>query len=167
MLNWFFVYETIKEDEQKMIGKAYFPEADQKKNKPIQIAVSNPDTDWANIMEAICIAISTADRGVGITTTYFIPDQAILVALKCAARSGTDIEIMVPRMGDSWAARYPSRSYFQEILESGIKIYGYDRGMLHAKTMVVDDMFVTIGTSNMDYRSFNIKFEINALIYDE
>jgi cardiolipin synthase len=166
MLNWFFVDNYSKEQEKHMISTSYFPEVDEKENKPVQIAASGPDSDWANIMEAIFMAINTADQRVRITTPYFIPNEAILTALESAARSGIEIEIMVPRKGDSWAARYASRSYFEEILESGIKIYWYDKGMLHAKTMVVDDMFATIGTSNMDYRSFDINFEINALIYD-
>jgi cardiolipin synthase len=74
---------------------------------------------------------------------------------------------MVPKIGDSWAARYASRSYFQNLLDSGVEIYWYTKGMLHAKTMVVDDLFATVGTSNMDYRSFEINFEINALFYNE
>jgi cardiolipin synthase len=167
MLNWFFVTDYSDEEENKMIGQEYFPEVDEKENKPVQIAASGPDTDWANIMEAIFMAINTADQSVYITTPYFIPNEAILTALESAARAGIDVHIMVPRKGDSWAARYASRSYFQELLESGIRIHWYDKGMLHAKTMVVDDMFATIGTSNMDYRSFDINFEINALIYDE
>jgi cardiolipin synthase len=74
---------------------------------------------------------------------------------------------MLPRIGDSWAARYASRSYFEDLMESGVKIYWYCKGMLHAKTMVVDDNFTTIGTCNMDYRSFEVNFEINALIFDK
>ncbi|MGB3591305.1 MAG: cardiolipin synthase [Nonlabens sp.] len=166
LLNWFFVCERNHDDDNKLISKSYFPEIADCGNTPIQIAASGPDTDWANIMEAIFIAINTADEKIRITTPYFIPNQAILVALKSAARSGIDIEIMVPRIGDSWAARYASRSYFRELMDSGIKIFWYCKGMLHAKTMVVDDHFATIGTSNMDYRSFDINFEINALIYD-
>lgn len=167
MLNWFFVHDHTEQEEDDMINKDYFPEVDEWENKPVQIAASGPDSDWANIMEAIFIAINTAEESVRITTPYFIPNQAMLTALASAARSGIDIEIMVPRIGDSWAARYASRSYFEEIMKCGIKVFWYCRGMLHAKTMVVDGQFATIGTSNMDYRSFDINFEINALIYDE
>ncbi|MGB5981170.1 MAG: cardiolipin synthase [Nonlabens sp.] len=166
MLNWFFVHDHNEQDEDKMISADYFPEIDEENNVPVQIAASGPDTDWANIMEAIFIAINTADECIRITTPYFIPNQAMLVALTSAARAGIDIEIMVPRIGDSWAARYAARSYFEEIIESGIKVFWYCRGMLHAKTMVVDNQFATIGTSNMDYRSFETNFEINALVYD-
>lgn len=167
LLNWYFVCDHIKEETDLIIPNAYFPEIDESKNKPVQIVASGPDTDWANIMEAIFMAITTAEESIKITTPYFIPNEAILTALKSAARAGVKVEIMVPKDGDSWAARYASRSYFREILESGAKIYWYHRGMLHAKTMVVDEEFATIGTSNMDYRSFDINFEINALIFDD
>jgi len=167
LLNWFFVCDGNDHEADDNIYDAYFPEIDEKENKPVQIAASGPDTDWANIMEAIFTGINSADKRIRITTPYFIPNQAILIALKSAARSGIDVEIMLPRIGDSWAARYASRSYFEEMMESGIKIYWYCKGMLHAKTMVVDNNFATIGTCNMDYRSFDINFEINALIFDE
>ncbi|MBF4983542.1 cardiolipin synthase [Nonlabens mediterrranea] len=164
LLNWYFVK---RQDENYEIPSSYFPEIDCPENKAVQIAASGPDTDWANIMEALFIAINTAEKSIYITTPYFIPNEAILTSLKSAARSGVEIHIMVPKKGDSWAARYASRSYFEGLLESGIYVHWYHKGMLHAKTMVVDDMFCTIGTSNMDYRSFDINFEINALIYDE
>jgi len=164
LLNWSFVRH--QEDDYN-IPTDYFPEIDIPENKAVQIAASGPDTDWANIMEALFIAINTAEKDVYITTPYFIPNEAILTSLKSAARSGVEIHIMVPKKGDSWAARYASRSYFKDLLESGIHVHWYNKGMLHAKTMVVDGLFSTIGTSNMDYRSFDINFEINALIYDE
>ncbi|GAK97611.1 cardiolipin synthetase [Nonlabens tegetincola] len=167
LLNWYFVCQCDKEELPHEIPSSYFPEIDEVEDVAVQIAASGPDTDWANIMEALFIAINTAQRCVRITTPYFIPNESILTALKSAARSGIEIEILVPRKGDSWAARYASRSYFTEILESGVKLYWYTKGMLHAKTMVVDDHFATIGTSNMDYRSFDINFEINALMYNE
>lgn len=164
LLNWFFVREEEKDAHD--IPYNYFPEIEMPQNKAVQIVASGPDTDWANIMEALFIAINTAEENIYITTPYFIPNEAILTSLKSAARSGVEIHIMVPKKGDSWAARYASRSYFEELLESGIHVHWYHRGMLHAKTMVVDGLFATIGTSNMDYRSFDINFEINALIYD-
>ncbi len=167
LLNWFFVCDGDDHHADEEIYDSYFPEIDEKENKPVQIAASGPDTDWANIMEAIFAGINSAEESVRITTPYFIPNEAILTALKSAARSGVEVELMLPRIGDSWAARYASRSYFEELMESGIKIFWYCKGMLHAKTMSVDGKFATIGTCNMDYRSFHINFEINALIFDQ
>lgn len=167
LLNWFFVCEDDEQETEEEILESYFPEIDEKENKAVQIAASGPDTDWANIMEAIFTGINSAEDSIRITTPYFIPNEAILIALKSAARSGIKVELMLPRIGDSWAARYASRSYFEELIESGIHIYWYCKGMFHAKTMMVDGKFSTIGTCNMDYRSFDINFEINALIFDE
>jgi len=164
LLNWYFVSKDAK-DTCKVTNEL-FPEIDEKECTPVQIAASGPDSDWANIMEALFLAINSADEFIRITTPYFIPNEAILTALTSAARSGIKIELMMPKTGDSWAARYASRSYFERLLESGVLVYWYTKGMLHAKTMVVDHMFATIGTSNMDYRSFEINFEINALFYD-
>jgi cardiolipin synthase len=167
LLNWFFVCDGEHHEADTEITDNYFPEIDEKENKAVQIAASGPDTDWANIMEAIFTGITSAEERIRITTPYFIPNEAILTALKSASRSGVNVEIMLPRIGDSWAARYASRSYFEDLMESGVKIYWYCKGMLHAKTMVVDDNFTTIGTCNMDYRSFEVNFEINALIFDK
>lgn len=164
LLNWDFVSENTHIDYN--LVDDLFPEIDEEITTPVQIAASGPDTDWANIMEAFFLAINSAEETVRIMTPYFIPNEAILTAILSAARSGVNIELMVPKKGDSWAARYAGRSYFEKLLESGVKVYWYTKGMLHAKTMMVDDMFATIGTSNMDYRSFEINFEINALIYD-
>lgn len=166
LLNWFFVCEDDSEKTEDKIKKSYFPEIKEKKNIPVQIAGSGPDSSWSNIMEAIFMGINSAEKRVRITMPYFIPNEAILTSLKSASRSGVDVELMLPKIGDSWAARYASRSYFEDVMESGVKIYWYTKGMLHTKSMIVDDMFVTIGTCNMDYRSFNINFEINALIFD-
>ena len=118
-------------------------------------------------MEAIFTAINGAEDYIRITTPYFIPNDQMLTALKTASRRGVDIEILIPKEGDSWAAKYATNSYIQELLESGIKVYHYCKGMVHAKTMVVDGLLSTIGTSNMDYRSFEINFEITAIFYDE
>lgn len=163
LLNWDFV---SGEDESIKISDSIFPKVIQKGKVPVQIAASGPDTDWANIMEAIFTAITTAEEYVYITTPYFIPNEPIITALKAASRGGIDVRVMIPDMGDSWAAKYASNSYLESLLESDVRVYRYCKGMLHAKTIVVDDSFATVGTSNMDYRSFNINFEINALIYD-
>ena len=147
------------------IEKNYFHQCDLDEGIPVQIAASGPDTDWANIMEAIFYAITTAEDYIYITTPYFIPNDQILTALQVASKSGVDVRILIPNESDSWTAKHATNSYLEQLFEANIKIYRYTKGFIHAKTMVVDGLFSTIGTSNMDYRSFNINFEINALIY--
>lgn len=163
LLNWFFV--CGKEEEE--VEESFFPDIDMDDHMAVQIAASGPDSDWSNIQHAMFQAIANAKERVWITTPYLIPNEAILEALRSTALRGVEIMIIVPKLGDSWAARYAARSYFQELMETGIDIQMYCKGMIHAKTMIVDDNFTTIGTSNMDYRSFNINFEMNALIFDK
>ena len=161
LTTWDFVI-----DGELEIKKSYFPEVDCKKNEAVQIAASGPDTDWANIMEAFLTAINNAEKYVYITTPYFIPNDQIVSALQIASKIGVDVRLIVPKESDSWIAEHATNSYLEPLLNAGIKVYLYHKGFIHAKTMVVDDSFATVGTCNLDNRSFNINFEINALIYD-
>ncbi|OMP31250.1 cardiolipin synthase [Mangrovimonas sp. DI 80] len=163
LTNWEFVSgQTFK------VSKNLFPEAVATNGEvAVQIAASGPDTDWANIMEAIFTAINTADEYVYITTPYFIPNEQIITALQVAAKSGVDVRLLIPKISDSWTAKYASNSYLETLMEADVKVYRYTKGIIHAKTITVDGVFSSIGTSNMDYRSFNINFEINALIYNK
>ncbi|WP_121665709.1 cardiolipin synthase [Mesonia aquimarina] len=162
LLNWNFV-----SDQEIKITDDFFPSIEKCGEIPVQISASGPDSDYPHIMEAIFTAINGAEKYIKITTPYFIPNEQILTALKTASRRGVKVSILVPKEGDSWAAKYATNSYIVELLESGIEVYHYCKGMVHAKTIVIDDIFTTVGTSNMDYRSFEINFEINALVYNE
>ncbi|WP_340198974.1 cardiolipin synthase [Ascidiimonas sp. W6] len=161
MLNWDFVTE-----EDFKIKDSYFPKTNIKEKTAVQIAASGPDTDWASIMEAMFSAINSADKTINVCTPYFIPNEQIITALVAASKSGVEVRLIIPKKSDSWAAKYATHSYLERLLEADAKIYLYTKGFIHAKMITVDDVFTTIGTSNMDNRSFNINFEINALIYD-
>lgn len=164
LLSWNFA-----SDDETEINQHLFPEDKPEPQKPVavQMAASGPDTDWANIMEALFCAISSARERVYITSPYYMPNDAILTAMETAARSGVDVRVIIPYESDSWAAQYASDSYIEESLESGIRIYRYCKGFIHAKTMLVDDELSTIGTANLDYRSFQLNFEITAMIYNK
>lgn len=162
----FFTTWDFVVDDNIDISKEYFPEHNCEENIPLQIAASGPDTDWSNIMEAMFVAITNAEDYIYITTPYLIPNSEIITALQVAARSNIDVKIVVPKSSDSWIAEYATNSYLEPLLEAGVEIYHYTKGFIHAKTMVVDGVFSTVGTANMDYRSFNINFEVNALVYN-
>ncbi|MFD2550636.1 cardiolipin synthase [Bizionia sediminis] len=149
------------------ITEQLFPDTEIATKKAVQIAASGPDTDWANIMEAMFVAINTAEKYIYITTPYFIPNDEIVTSLQIAAKSGVDVRLLIPKQSDSWTAKHATNSYIMRLLEAKVKVYRYTKGFIHAKTMVVDDVFCTIGTANLDFRSFNINFEINALIYNK
>ncbi|WP_299123713.1 cardiolipin synthase [uncultured Winogradskyella sp.] len=161
----FFTTWDFASEDKLQISKTYFPDHNCKKEVPLQIAASGPDTDWSNIMEAIFVAITNAEDFIYITTPYFIPNDEIVTALQVAARSNIEVKLIVPKKSDSWVAEYATNSYIEQLLEAGVEVYLYKKGFVHAKTMVVDGVFGTVGTANMDYRSFNINFEINALVY--
>lgn len=152
--------------DKLQVKSSYFPKLESLGDYPVQIAASGPDTDWANIMEAILTAINNAENYIYITTPYFIPNPQIITALQVAARIGVQVKLLIPKESDSWIAKHATNSFIEELLSSGVKVYAYNKGFIHAKTMVVDDVFSTVGTCNLDNRSFNMNFEINALMYD-
>jgi len=161
LTDWNFVNNHTEPDQN------YFPENQVTEAKLVQIATSGPDSDWQSIMQAYFTAIATATNYVFISTPYFLPNESIMTALKTAALGGVDVRILLPDKNDSWIVGHSSRSYLREILEAGVKVYFFKKGFTHSKLMVVDDVFSSVGTANMDIRSFNQDFEVNALIYDE
>ncbi len=136
-------------------------------NAGIQIVSSGPDSRWEHIKFGFIEMIQSAEKSVYIQTPYFIPDDSLLDVLKIAASSGIDVRIMVPGIPDHPFVYWASNSYFGELLQVGVKIYRYQAGFLHAKTVVVDNKVATVGTANMDMRSFRLNFEVNAFIYSE
>ncbi|WP_439152484.1 cardiolipin synthase [Winogradskyella sp.] len=163
----FFTTWDFVSDGDLEILEEHFPKHTCKENVPLQIAASGPDTDWSNIMESIFVAITNAEDFIYITTPYFIPNDEIVTALQVAARSNIEVKLIVPKNSDSWVAEYATNSYLERLLEAGVEVYQYTKGFVHAKTMVVDGVFSSVGTANMDYRSFNINFEVNALLYNK
>lgn len=130
-----------------------------------QLVTSGPVDKWCNIELLFLRAIGNARRRIYIQTPYFLPTDALLRALQAAAMARVDVRVMMPRRSDSAVLTYASQSYVAESLAAGIKIYFYDAGMLHAKMLMVDDDFCSIGSTNFDFRSFEHNFESNLLIY--
>lgn len=131
----------------------------------LQMLASGPTSQWTNIAFMFHKAIANAKHRVYIQTPYFLPTEGLLKALQAAALSRVDVRIMIPRRSDSVMLTSASFSYVAECLQAGIKIYLYDAGMLHSKTIIVDDEFSTVGSTNFDFRSFEHNFEANMFIY--
>ena len=159
--DWYFVTQKYLQ------GPGYFPQHSIENNLWVQITVSGPDSDWSSIMQAYFTAITTAEHYIYITTPYFMPNESILTALKTAALSGVDVKLILPSKSDITTHLYGSMSYVEELIRAGVHVYLYKKGFNHGKVMMVDGLFTTIGTANMDSRSFDKNFEVNALIYDE
>jgi len=146
---------------------AYFPAQNVSTRKLVQIAASGPDSEMTYMMETYFSAIISARKNIYITTPYFLPSESITTALRTAAMAGVDIRIIVPRKSDSYFVSFASLSYIESLLKMGIRVYFYRKGFIHAKTMSVDGIISSVGTANMDYRSFDYNLEVNAIIYDE
>lgn len=131
----------------------------------IQMITSGPTSPWSNVALMMLKAIGNAKKRIYIQTPYFLPTESLLRALQAAALARVDVRVMIPRRSDSNILTNASRSYIQECLRAGIKIYLYDAGMLHSKMMLVDDDFSTVGSTNFDFRSFEHNFEGNFFIY--
>ncbi len=132
----------------------------------VQVASSGPDTDWATIMQVYFSAIATAKTSIYLTSPYFSPDESLLTALKTAALSGVDVRMIFPKKTDSIIANWNTRSYISELIEAGVRIYLYTDGFIHSKYLLVDSVFASVGSPNVDIRSFDLDFEVTALIYD-
>lgn len=160
--DWFFVSKKQLADYDK-----YFPKSKITEQTAVQIATSGPDSDWASIMQAFFAAINKAQKHIYISSPYFLPNQAVLTALKVAALSGIDVKLMLPSRSDSKVVYWATRSYIEELLEAGIKVYFYTQGFNHSKIIMIDGIFSSVGTANMDMRSFEDNFEVSALIYNK
>ncbi|MCA1031075.1 cardiolipin synthase [Bacillus timonensis] len=131
----------------------------------VQLIAGGPDNEWEIIKNLFFSMIISAKKSIWIASPYFIPDEDILSALKIAALSGIDVRIIVPKRPDKKIVFYASRSYFPTLLEAGAKLYEYRKGFMHSKIVIVDSELASIGTSNMDMRSFHLNFEVNAFLY--
>lgn len=133
----------------------------------IQIIYSGPDTSLQNIRNNYLRLIAKAEKSIYIQTPYFIPDEAILNALIIAAHSGIEVNIMIPCKPDHPFVYWATYSYIGDMVHAGAKCYTYNNGFLHAKGVIVDEKVLCYGTANMDIRSFQLNFEVNAVIYDQ
>lgn len=161
MTDWYFVSGQQLEDLEK-----YLPETHVDEEHMVQIVASGPDSDWASIMQMFFAAITHAKNHIYISSPYFTPNQAMLTAIKVASLSGIDVRIMIPSHSDSKIVYWASRSYIGELLDANVKVYLYRKGFNHSKLIMIDGSFSSVGTANMDIRSFEDNFEVSAIIYD-
>ncbi|MFP9131222.1 cardiolipin synthase [Niallia sp. BSM11] len=136
-------------------------------NIGMQIVSSGPNSEWEQIKNGYIKMITAAKDSVFIQTPYFIPDASLLDTLRIAALSGIDVKIMIPNKPDHMFVYWATYSYIGEMLKAGAKVYIYENGFIHAKTLLVDRKISSVGTANIDMRSFRLNFEVNAFIYSE
>ncbi len=145
----------------------YFPVIPQKGDVAVQIVSSGPDSEWEQIKDGYLKMIYQARDYIYIQTPYFIPDASFIDAVRIACLSGVDVRIMIPNKPDHMFVYWATYSNVGKLLKAGARVYIYEKGFIHAKQIVVDDRVSTVGTANIDMRSFKLNFEVNAFIYDK
>ncbi|MCM3786664.1 cardiolipin synthase [Neobacillus mesonae] len=171
----YFLQTTFLKDWEMISGQfpdqeriSYlFPDHHCQMNEQVQIVESGPDETRHPIQELCFSAITQARERVFITTPYFIPDDALISALKTACYAGVDVRILIPYEADYAVVLQASLSYVEELLNAGVKFYRYRKGFIHAKVVVVDQMLAAVGSANLDMRSFYSNFELTAVMYSE
>lgn len=161
-IDWNFMKRELIEESVPVVDPASISDP-----VGVQLVTGGPTSQWGNMAFVFQKAIENARKSIYIQTPYFLPSDSLLKALQVAALSKVDVRLMIPRKPDSFLLRYASYSYVKQCLDAGIKIYFYEPGMLHAKVVVIDDEFVTTGSTNFDFRSFEHNFEGNLLLYSK
>ena len=161
LTDWFAVDRTLLTSAQ------YFPKMDTVGTSVAQIVTSDPVGEWHDIMLGLVKAISCAQRYIYVETPYFLPTEQVMAAFQTAALSGVDVRLMIPKIADAFITHKGTMSYLDELMKSGVKVYFYRAGFLHSKLWVADDEWASVGSTNLDFRSFEHNFEANAFFYDE
>ncbi|MEC2060743.1 cardiolipin synthase [Bacillus stercoris] len=160
MLDWEYVSNEVLIDQEE-----YNTPVPVEGGGIYQIVATGPDMK-ESMSDLYYEMISSAQKSIWIATPYFVPNESIRTALKAAATKGVEVRVMVPERNDSFLTQYASRSYFPELLLEGIEVYSYQKGFMHQKVMIIDGDLASVGTANMDMRSFQLNFEVNVFFTD-
>ncbi|MDH6356896.1 cardiolipin synthase [Parabacteroides sp. PF5-9] len=160
MIDWYVI------SKQQLKGKIYYPQATIYTENIMQVATSGPVGQWRVLLQATVHMISIAKKYIYIQTPYFLPTEGLNQVLQTAALGGVDVRLMLPKRSDTRTANMASHSYLDDMIKAGVKVYFYQLGFLHAKLIVSDNALTCVGSANMDFRSFEHNFEVNAYLYD-
>lgn len=161
LVDWYVISKQLLNDE------LFYPPVKLYTDSIIQIATCGPTGPWRTLLQATTHLIANAKKYVYIQTPYFLPTEGLNQVLQIAALGGVDIRLMLPKRSDTKTANMATHSYLDDIMKSGVKVYFYTPGFLHAKLLVCDDSVCAIGSANMDFRSFEHNFEVNAYVYQK
>ena len=167
LMDWNATVKNTRHNQQVSYQDQYFPLISNVGHTSMQIVSSGPDSEKEAIKLGYFKMINNARKYIYIQTPYLIPDDAIIEALMVAQMSGVEVRIMIPAFPDHPFVYRASEYYAKHLTDLGIKVYKYHHGFLHAKTVVVDDQVASVGSANLDFRSFKLNFEANAFLYGE
>lgn len=159
-----FTQTWVQQKGEPLASKEYFPVLINQGNEVVRAIGSSPEEPYSQIYATLLSAINSAETQVFLTNAYFVPDPQLLTALKDAAKRGVNVKLLLPEMTDSRLVFYASRSYYDELLSANVEIYEHQVALLHAKTALIDGVWSTVGSTNLDWRSFVNNQEINAVM---
>lgn len=161
-----FLSDWSATTKQTITGPAYYPASERLADNVLQTVPSGPFGKWRTLQQADSYAMARAHRRIWIETPYYLPTEPLNAALQEAALAGTDVRLMLPERSDSRVVDLAGHSYLDDMVRAGVKVAFYTPGFLHSKLLIIDDDLTVIGSANMDFRSFEHNFEINAFVYD-
>lgn len=137
-------------------------------NKVMQLVKSGPESQFPSIMQGIIKMIFMAKESISIVSPYFVPTESVMEAIKIAALGGVKVKIVFPKKWDHAVVYFASKTYLQELIECGVEVYSYrDNAFIHSKIITIDSKICSVGTANMDRRSYELNYEVNCVFYDE
>jgi len=164
---YLFTSDWMAETDEDISGLLREPISETETGFPAQVIGTGPTVRYSAMPEMFETLIYAARRELVISTPYYVPDESMQGALCASARRGVATTIIFPARNDSWIVGAASRSYYAELLDAGVRIFEYEGGLLHTKSLTIDGEITLIGSANMDRRSFELNFENNILFYDQ
>ncbi|MFL6660077.1 MAG: cardiolipin synthase [Massilia sp.] len=164
-LQWHFINNWVEQDAGDLAEANYFPTLSAVGDKVVRVLATDPDRD-SEIYKAFILAIQEAKTSVHITSAYFVPDKQFVAALTSAAKRGVDVRLVLPGVSDHGLVMHAGHAFYDELLSSGVHIHQLQVAVLHAKTAVIDGTWSTVGSANIDRRSFLHNYELNVVVLD-
>jgi cardiolipin synthase len=164
-LQWAFIDNWVHQDAGELPQVDYFPRLAPVGDKVLRVLATSPDRD-SEIYKSLMVAMNEAKKSIHITSAYFVPDQQIVDALIAAAKRGVDVKLVLPGVSDHDLIKYAGQAFYDQLLAGGVKIFQLQVAVLHAKTAVIDGIWSTIGSANIDRRSFIHNYELNVVVLD-
>jgi cardiolipin synthase len=159
-----FLATWVNQKGAPLAAKNYFPALQPVGRQVVRAIGSSPEEPYSLIYATLLSAIASAETSVHLTNAYFVPDPQLLAALEAAAQRGVDVALILPSQTDSWLVFHAGRGYYTQLLRAGVKIYERRGAILHSKTALVDGVWATVGSTNLDWRSFLHNHELNAVV---
>jgi len=164
-LQYAFIDNWVRQEAGELPEAEYFPRLAPVGDKVMRVLATTPDRD-SEIYKSLMVAMNEAKRSIHITSAYFVPDQQIVDSLVAAAKRGVDVKLVLPGVSDHDFIKYAGQAFYDQLLAGGVKIYQLQVAVLHAKTAVIDGIWSTIGSANIDRRSFIHNYELNVVVLD-